>query len=414
MKPFLTAALASTAILASTGIGLAGCGISKGSVRILSNDFEALHIVADRAAECAGDGVTVTKNQTTEHKNIQVAALTTNPATYTVPMIATNSIVALLNAGLIRPLDDLVAKYGQDIQPSQKIVIDGKVMAIAFMANSQNLYYRKDLLEKAGLSVPKTYEEMIADGQTLHDKGIMQTPLAANFKPGWDLGSEFVNMYLGTGADFFEPGSAAPAIDNANGLKALETMKAMSKLMSPDFVTYDTNAVKPVWEANEAALMNGWGSRAGAFIDPKEGHPEIASETAFAETPTIGGGTIPATALWWDGFAVAKNISDEDADASFQAMMHALSPDLLKDPKNAAAAVWLLKGYQPSPAAAGVVANMQAGARPYPMLPYMTLLHTALGNNLAEFMQGQETAEQALKDTTAAYTTSAKEAGFIK
>ena len=414
MKTFLTAALASTAILASAGIGIAGCGIAKGSVRILSNDFEALHIVADRAAECAGDGVEVTKNQTTEHKNIQVAALTTNPATYTVPVIATNSIVALLNAGLIRPLDDLVAKYGQDLQPSQKIVIDGKVMAIAFMANSQNLYYRKDLLEKAGLSVPKTYEEMIADGKTLRDKGLIQTPLAANFKPGWDLGSEFVNMYLGTGADFFEPGSAAPAIDNANGIKALDTMKAMADLMSPDFVTYDTNAVKPVWEANEAAMMNGWGSRAGAFIDPAEGHPDIASETDFAATPTIGDGTVPATALWWDGFSIAKNISDEDADASFQAMMHAISPDLLKDPKNQAAAVWLVKGYEPSPAAKGVVANMQAGARPYPMLPYMTLLHTALGDNLGEFMQGQESAEQALKDTTAAYTTAAKEAGFIQ
>ena len=414
MKTFLTAALASTAILASAGIGSAGCGIAKGSVRILSNDFEALHIVADRAAECAGDGVEVTKNQTTEHKNIQVAALTTNPATYTVPVIATNSIVALLNAGLIRPLDDLVAKYGQDLQPSQKIVIDGKVMAIAFMANSQNLYYRKDLLEKAGLSVPKTYEEMIADGKTLRDKGLIQTPLAANFKPGWDLGSEFVNMYLGTGADFFEPGSAAPAIDNANGIKALDTMKAMADLMSPDFVTYDTNAVKPVWEANEAAMMNGWGSRAGAFIDPAEGHPDIASETDFAATPTIGDGTVPATALWWDGFSIAKNISDEDADASFQAMMHAISPDLLKDPKNQAAAVWLVKGYEPSPAAKGVVANMQAGARPYPMLPYMTLLHTALGDNLGEFMQGQESAEQALKDTTAAYTTAAKEAGFIQ
>ena len=414
MKTFLTAALASTAILATAGIGSAGCGIAKGSVRILSNDFEALHIVADRAAECAGDGVEVTKNQTTEHKNIQVAALTTNPATYTVPVIATNSIVALLNAGLIRPLDDLVAKYGQDLQPSQKIVIDGKVMAIAFMANSQNLYYRKDLLEKAGLSVPKTYEEMIADGKTLRDKGLIQTPLAANFKPGWDLGSEFVNMYLGTGADFFEPGSAAPAIDNANGIKALDTMKAMADLMSPDFVTYDTNAVKPVWEANEAAMMNGWGSRAGAFIDPAEGHPDIASETDFAATPTIGDGTVPATALWWDGFSIAKNISDEDADASFQAMMHAISPDLLKDPKNQAAAVWLVKGYEPSPAAKGVVANMQAGARPYPMLPYMTLLHTALGDNLGEFMQGQESAEQALKDTTAAYTTAAKEAGFIQ
>ena len=54
--------------------------------------------------------VDVTKNQTTEHKNIQVPALTTDPATYTVAMVANNSVVPLLNGGLVRPLDDLVAK----------------------------------------------------------------------------------------------------------------------------------------------------------------------------------------------------------------------------------------------------------------------------------------------------------------
>ena len=47
------------------------------------------------------------------------------------------------------------------------------------------------------------------------------------------------------------------------------------------------------------------------------------------------------------------------------------------------------------------------------MLPYMGLLHTALGDNLAEFLQGKESAEQALADVTAAYTTAATEAGFL-
>ena len=414
MKTMFTALLATTAVVASAGLAMAGCGIEKGSVRILSNDFAALHVMAARAESCAGDGVEVKKNQTAEHKNIQVAALTANPATYTVPVIATGSIVPLLNDGLIRPLDDLVAKYGQNLQDNQLIRLDGKVMAVAFMANSQHLYYRKSVLDAAGIPVPTSYEDLIAAGQKLRAEGKMQNPLAASFKPGWDLGEEFVNMYLGLGGDFFAPGSADAAINNANGIKALETMKAMADLMSPDFVTYNTNAVKPVWDAGETALMNGWGSRSGDYIDPSKGFPEIAADTAFAATPTVGGGTIPASSLWWDGFAIAKNITDEDAEASFQAMMHAISPDLLANPADAALAVWLIKGYEPTPAAAGVVANIKGGTRAYPMLPYMGMLHTALGDNLAEFMQGQESAEQALADATAAYTVAAKEAGFIK
>ena len=185
---------------------MAACGIDKGSVRILSNDFAALHIVAAGAEECASDTVKVTKNQTTEHKNLQVPALTANPAEYTVAVVANNSIVPLLNDGLIRPLDDYVAKYGQDLQANQLIKINGKVMAVAFMANGQHLFMRKDLIEKAGAQMPKSYEDVLAVAQMLRDKKILENPLGASDKAGWDLAAEFVNMYLGYGGEFFDAG----------------------------------------------------------------------------------------------------------------------------------------------------------------------------------------------------------------
>lgn len=402
------------ALMATAAAAQADCGIEEGSIRILSNDFTALHILARRAEACASDAVEVTKNQTTEHKAIQGPALTTDPATYTVAMVANNSIVPLLDAGLIRPLDDLVERYGQGLQESQLIRVGDSVMAIAFMANSQHLYYRPSVLEEAGLEPPTSYEEVLENAKALREQGVMENPLAANYKPGWDLAQEFVNMYSGLGGEFFAPGSAELAIGNEQGVAALEMMRDLSEYMDADWVTYDTNAVKPIWEAEEVALLpTGWGSRAGAFIDPAEGYPEVAADTAFGPAPTVGGGDVPASTLWWDGFVVAKNISDADAEASFRAMMHAMSPELLEDPQQAAAAVWLIPGYEPTPAAAGVVANLEAGTRPYPMVPTMGLLHTALGGELAEFMQGQESAEKALDDVTQAYNTAAREGGFL-
>ena len=50
---------------------------------------------------------------------------------------------------------------------------------------------------------------------------------------------------------------------------------------------------------------------------------------------------------------------------------------------------------------------------PYPMLPYMGLMHTALGAELSDFMQGKESAEQALQDVEAAYIAAANEKGFL-
>ena len=413
MKLSWTSALAIGAIFFASAAAYADCAIdTAGSVRILSNDFEALRVVNDAAKACATDKVTVTANATAEHKNIQGPALTANPAKYTVAMVANNSIVPLMNDGLIQPLDELVAKYGKSLQPNQLIKIDGKVMAVAFMGNGQHLFYRKDILEKAGLKAPTSYEDVLADAKIIKDKGLMDYPLAAADKPGWDLAAEFVNMYLGTGADFFKPGSAELAIDNDNGRKVLGTMRAMTKFMNPDYLTYDANELNKVWDAGKVAFMNQWGSLAGAATDPKTASADIVAGTAFAAAPTINGGKTPAAALWWDGFTIAKNISPEDAAASFQAMVHASSPDVVL--KHSDAATWLVAGFKPGPAAVGVLANATGGSKPYPMQPYMGLLHTALSAQLADFIAGKAEPDQALKDVKAAYDTAAKAGGFLK
>ncbi len=403
----------SVAALAVGGPVFAECGIASGSVRILSNDFAALQILNTAATTCASDTVTVTTNGTTEHKTIQVPALTANPAEYTVAMVANNSIVPLLAGGLIRPLDDLVAKYGQQLQPNQLIKIDGKVMAIAFMANGQHMVMRGDLMKEAGITtLPTSWTGVMQAADAMKEKGVLEYPLAASDAAGWDLAAEFVNMYLGTGGEFFEPGSAKLAIDNDQGRLALQTMRNLTKYMPPDYITFDTDSMAQLYRDGKVGAMNNWGSLAGTLIDPAKAMPVVAENTIFAAAPTVGDGTIPAAALWWDGFTIATNISDADAEASFQAMMHAVAPETAAAHPNAA--VWLIKGYQPGPAAIGVVANARGGARPYPMVPWMGLLHETLGTELADFIKGSEDADKALADINAAYTAAAQQAGYLQ
>ena len=412
MKHILGATVSVAVLCLSGTAALADCGVSAGNVSILSNDFDALRVLATAAAECASGTVKVTANQTKEHKNLQVPALSANPAQYTVAFVANNSIAPLLSGGLLRPLDDYIAKYGKDLQPNQLIKVDGKTVAIAFDANSQHLFYRKDVLEKAGVQPPKTYEDVLAAAKAIKDKGIMDYPLAAADKPGWDLGAEFVNMYLGEGGDFFAPGSAKLAINNDQGLATLKMMKALTAYMPPDYLSYDADAMKAAYLGGKVAMMDGWGSYAGSVIDPKGPSPEIAANTVLAGAPTVGGGNIPAASLWWDGFVVAKNISDADAEASFKAMMHALDPSVAS--AHASAAPWLAKGFQPGPSQVGVMLTANSGtAKAYPMLPYMGLLHTALSNEIGDYLKGSKDEAKTLADIEAAYNAAAKEGGFI-
>ena len=389
----------------------AGCGIDGGRVSIVGNEFPAIQAVGSAAAECAGGGVEVTKNLTADHQKINVQGMTGNPAEYTTAIVANSSILALMTDDVIRPLNDLVAKHGQDIQKHQLVTVGGKIMAVAFMANAQHLVFRADVLAEAGLTPPTTYEEMLAAAEVIRSTGLMKNPVGGAYMAGWNLAEEFVNMYIGHGGEFFEPGTAKVSINNQAGVDALNVMKSLSDYMNPDFLTHDSNATSAEWKAGNVALMNMWGSRVGP-LQSDEVDAQVASNTDIAGPMTVGGGSIPASTLWWDGWTIAKNISDEDAEATFLAMKHAIRPEMLND-ETALLAVWLIEGYEPTVASRGVVAAAQMGAKPYPMVAYQGLLHSALGAEIVDFMMGKEDAATALADTEAAYTAAATEKGYL-
>ena len=321
---------------------------------------------------------------------------TANPAEYSSAVVASSSIVPLMSAGLLRPLDDLIAAQGGDIPKGQLITIDGKVMAVAFMANAQHMFYRKDVLEAAGVAAPKTYEELLAAAEKIRADG-MATPFCSTYGVGWNLGEEFVNMYLGMGGEFFKPGSAEPAVNNEKGVATLEMMKSLTGYMNPDFLTFDSNAATAEWEAGNCALMTLWGSRAEVLMDGKDSAPGVAENTVAAATPSAGGNSFPATTLWWDGWTVAANVSDEDAAATFMAMKAGIAPSILTA-DTMGQAVWMIEGYQPTAAAQGVAESIAGGAKSYPMEPYMGAMHMAADGNLADFLTGKEDAATALAD----------------
>ncbi len=109
---------------------------------------------------------------------------------------------------------------------------------------------------------------------------------------------------------------------------------------------------------------------------------------------------------------VAKNISDEDAEAAFRLALEGLSPRMVE--ANNDAAVWLVSGYQPGPLAEGTIQSLSAGAPAYPASTRMGILQPAIGNNIDDFLTGQTTAEQALAAVEAEYENKAREAGLVQ
>jgi ABC-type glycerol-3-phosphate transport system substrate-binding protein len=392
--------------LAGAGGAHADCTYKNGTpLKSITAGFEAWKTVTAAMAQC-GD---VTSELDQEFEAKLAAALSSKPALYQLVGLANDSIVGPLNAGTIRPLDDLVAKYGKALSPNQIIKLNGHVYVIGIDVNDQTLLYRKDILEKLNIPVPTTWDDVIAAAEKIRASGTMQYPLGATMKAGWNLALDFVNMYLGYGGDFFASGNE-PALNNATGVKALETMKRLTAYMDPNYLAADSTVVQQQFQQGKIALANLWASRFGAMEDASQS--TVVGKMASAAAPTATPGGKPATTLWWDGLSIASNATEAQADAAMQVIAGVMNPSTIAAHMNDV--IWLLPGYQPQPLVDGAIKSFQSGAPNYPSSTRMSLIHTAIGNNIGNYFLGKATAEQALAAAEASYRTAARDAGLLK
>ena len=376
-------------------------------IKMLSAGFEAWKAVTDAMGECGNLQAELDQ----EFRTKQPAAFEANPSLYHIGGVSNGTVTPLLNAGTIRPLDDLVAKYGQNLKPNQLIKVDGKIMAVAMMVNTQHLMYRSDILADLGIATPTTWDEVMAAAAKIKDAGVVDYALGATMKSGWNLAQEFNNMYAGTGAPYFNADNTT-AVNSDAGVKALEVMKASMEYMDPEVLVSDSTYVQQQFQQGKIAMANLWASRAGAMND--EAESQVVGKVAMASAPMLMAGGAPATTLWWDGIVIASNITDEEADAAFRLAMEGLDKEMVM--ANNDAAIWLIDGYAPSDVATGAIATATANpsAPAYPSTTQMGLLHTALGNELPAYMTGDRDASATLEAVVAAYNTAAKEAGLME
>ncbi|AXI45431.1 ABC transporter substrate-binding protein [Sulfitobacter sp. SK012] len=376
-------------------------------VKSLSAGFEAWKAVTDAMGECGN----VQAELDQEFRTKQPAAFEANPSLYQIGGVSNGTITPLLNAGTIRPLDDLVAKYGQNLAPNQLIKIDGKVMAIAMMVNTQHLMYREDILSDLGIAVPTTWTEVLDASAKIKEAGVIDYPLGGTLKSGWNLAQDFNNMYVGFGGEFFNDDNTT-AVNSDAGVKALEEIKASMAYMDPEVLVSDSTYVQQQFQQGKIAMANLWASRAAAMDD--EAESQVVGKVKMAMAPLAMDGGSPATTLWWDGIVIATNISDEEADAAFRVAMEGIDTEMVE--ANNDAAIWLVSGYKPGELSQGTIATaMHSPAPPaYPSTTQMGLLHTAIGNEVPAFLTGDRDATATLMAIQEAYTTSAKEEGILK
>lgn len=398
--------------------GLAGSG----EINLVGNSFRAIAHIARQAESCARPGLKVSFKLTPNARNeTEQAFASAGRSPFDAAVVSKGVFSSLYARGQLAPLTALVEKHGQRWQLEERMLVrvDGEVMAIAFMQNTQCLYYRADLFDRHGLHVPATYAEMArAAGVLKAREPALSFPIAQAYAKGFDCATDFVNVLAGCGGRMFEPGSAAPAFHGAAGVQAVAAMRSLMPHMTPNALASNSEDVGNQFQQGKAALGVLWASSAVRMDDPVAS--QVVGRMQFAAAPAAVAGGPSCSHLWWDAVVMPRNtmrgVGAPDAaarqEAAFNVLMHALSADSVRAGNDLA--IWVRSAWQAGRGGNAVALAQAAGAREWPGEPFFSLAHGELGKVLPEALTGERAVPSALDAAAAAYRRIAVEKGFAK
>ena len=137
---------------------------------------------------------------TTEHEAFKTAIRTILAADKG-PDVATwfagNRMAGFVSDGLFADISDVWASEGWDSSMAStmpSVTFNGKQYAVPYSYYQWGIYYRKDIYEANGISIPKTYDEFLDNCKKLKAKGIASVAIGTKYlwtAAGW---FDYINM----------------------------------------------------------------------------------------------------------------------------------------------------------------------------------------------------------------------------
>jgi multiple sugar transport system substrate-binding protein len=393
---------------------------AQGEINLVGNSLPVVQHLAAQAQACSHAGLKVSFKVTPQARQETERAFAAAARSPIDAAVVSSAVFnALYSRSQLLPMTDLVRRLagpssgGAVLDERMLLRMDGDVMAIAFMQNTQSLVYRQDLFERHQMAVPTTYAQMQQAATTLRSREpTLAYPIAQGYAKGFDVAVEFTNVLASLGGRFFEPGSARPAFAGDLGVQAVRAMQAMLPFMSPNALASNTDDVMNQLQQGRAAMGVLWASRAARMDDPVAS--KVVGKMAFAAAPAVLAGGRPAAHLWWDGVVMPRALAGGAArrDAVFAVVQHMLRADSVRAGNDLA--TWVHSAYRPGRFGTGVALAMQAGASPWPSEPFFALAHGEVGKVLPDALKGERPIANVLQAAAAAYVRVATEKGFMR
>jgi sorbitol/mannitol transport system substrate-binding protein len=382
-------------------------------------------------------------NWVTLEENVLRQKVTTDIAThggqFDVLTIGTYEAPIWAKKKWLLPLDKLGADYdADDLLPAIRagLSYDGKLYAAPFYGESSFVMYRKDLFDKAGLTMPEkpTWEFIRQAADKINDKAGGVYGICLRGKPGWGENAAFLTATANSfGARWFDE-KWEPQFNSPEWKKTMDYYVDLMKADGPP------GASSNGFNENLALFNDGkcgmWidATVAASFVsDPKES--KVADKVAYALAPDNGLGK---RGNWLWSWALGVPAGTKNADAAQKFVSWATSKhylDLVASkegiasvPPGTRTSLYKNADYQKAAPFAQLTLDSIDSADPthptvkpvpytgvqFVAIPEFQGIGTDVGQDFSAALAGTMTVDQALAKAQASTEAAMKKGGYIK
>jgi sorbitol/mannitol transport system substrate-binding protein len=340
--------------------------------------------------------------------------------------------------GWLTSLDDFKDYDYDDLLAPVKagLSVDGKLYAVPFYAESSFTMYRKDLFEKAGLTMPEhpTYDQIRRFADKLTDKAGGVYGICLRGKPGWGENMAFLGTLVNTnGGEWFNM-QWQPQLTTQPWKTAITYYVDLMKADGPPGASANGfNENQALFSGGKCAMWIDATSAAGRVSNPKSS--EVADKVGFAVAPTA---VVPNGSAWAWSWALAIPNSTKKEAAAKDFVRWATSKDYVKlvgetegwvsAPPGTRKSTYDNPEYQKAAPFAPIVLNAIMVADPthatkdpvpYTGVQFVTIpefqgIGTTVGQNISAALAGSTTVTDALEKSQASTENVMTKAGYIK
>lgn len=341
--------------------------------------------------------------------------------------------------GWLAAVDDLGADYDyEDIFPTVRkgLSADGKLYALPFYAESSITFYRKDLFEKAGITMPAqpSYAQIKEFAEKTHDPANQVYGICLRGKPGWGENMvpivTSVNTHGGRWFDMqWNPQVDQPAWRKAVGLY----VELLTKFGPPGVSSNGYNETRALFATGHCAMWIDATVAAGYLANPKES--TVAGSVGFARAPIAE--VANGAALQW-AWALAIPQSSGKVATAKDFVKWATSKEYIRKvgqqvgwvvaPPGTRQSTYDLKEYQDAAPFADFIKDAILSADPtrptaepvpytgitYAAIPEYQSIGAEAGQRIAGVLAGQESVDQALAGIQDYTVRAMRQAGYLK